>query len=70
MNAIQNLVQIMKRGGNPMQQMQQMAAKDPQISQLLRMINGKTPAQMQTMALNMAKERGFKIEDIIRQLGL
>ena len=34
------------------------------------MMNGKSPAQLEQMARNMAKERGTTIEDVARSLGI
>ncbi|MFR5024750.1 MAG: hypothetical protein ACLTC3_00405 [Evtepia gabavorous] len=47
-----------------------MAGQNPQVAQALKMIQGKNPQQLKTMAENMAKERGVSINDIARQLGI
>ena len=57
-NPLMMLVQTMRGGG------------DPQVAQALKMIQGKNPQQLKTMAENMAKERGVSINDIARQLGI
>lgn len=64
------LVQTMRGGGDPMQLLQKMAGQNPQAAQALKMIQGKNPQQLKTMAENMAKERGVSINDIARQLGI
>lgn len=69
-NQLLNLVQLARSGRNPMGALNQMAAQNPMLAQAMRMMNGKTPAQLKQMAQNMAKERGMNIEDIVRQLGL
>jgi transposase-like protein len=43
---------------------------NPQVRQVMQMMNGKTPEQLRQMANNMAAERGTTVEDIARQLGI
>lgn len=69
-NPIMMLVQAMQRGGNPMTLMQQMAGQNPQIARAMQLMQGKSPQQLQTMAQNMAKERGIDINQMLRQLGI
>ena len=69
-NPIMTLVQAMNSGRNPMQLIQQMAGQNPQISQAYRLMQGKSPQQLQTMAQNMARERGIDINQMIRELGI
>ena len=64
------LVQAMQRGGNPMALLQQMAGRDPQVSQFMQMLQGKSPQQLQNMAQNVAQERGIDINQILRDLGI
>lgn len=69
-NPIQNVVQMLNMGRNPMSMLQQMARTDPQMAQFMQMVNGKSQEQLQQMASNMAKEQGISINDVIRQLGI
>ena len=69
-NPLMMLVQTMRGGGDPMQLLQKMAGQNPQVAQALKMIQGKNPQQLKTMAENMAKERGVSINDIARQLSI
>ena len=69
-NPLMMLIQAMNSGGNPMQLIQQMAGQNPQIAQAFQLMQGKNPQQLQTMAQNMAKERGIDINRMIRDLGL
>lgn len=59
-----------RRGGNPVQLMQQMAGSSPQVAQALQIINGKSPQQLQQIATNMARERGLDVSQIMQGLGL
>lgn len=63
------LVNAAKNGGNPVQMLQQMAGQDPQVRQVMQMIQGKNPQQLRQMAENMARERGTNVEAVIKQLG-
>ena len=69
-NLLAAMMQMMRRGGNPMYLLQQMAAQDPQVSQAMRMIQGKSPQQLRSMAENMAKERGVSLESMANQMGI
>ena len=69
-NLLAAMMQIMRSGGNPMYLLQQMAAQDPQVSQAMRMIQGKSPQQLRSMAENMAKERGVSLEGMANQMGI
>ena len=69
-NPVMALVQAMQQGQTPMALMQAMAQQKPQAAQVLRMMQGKNPQQLQQMAQNMAKERGVDINQMLRQLGI
>lgn len=69
MNVMQ-LIRSMQSGGNPMQMLIGMAKDDPQIGQVLGMVNGKTPAEMQRMVYDIAGQRGVDVNQLARQLGI
>lgn len=69
-NPLAQMMGLLKAGKNPNAILQTMAMNDPQVRQVMQMINGKTPAQLEKMARNMAKERGTTIEDIARSMGI
>ena len=48
----------------------QLLARNPQAQMAMRMLGGKSPAQLEQMARNMAKERGMIIEQVMQQLGI
>lgn len=64
------MLQMMMSGMSPMQYLQQMAGRNPQIAQAINLIQGKTPEQLRQIADNMAKQRGTSVEEIARQYGL
>ena len=69
-NPLMMLLNIARNGGNPMAAMQQMAQSNPQMRQAMQMIQGKSPAELQQMAQNMAKERGIDLNEFLRQMGI
>lgn len=58
------------KSGNLAPVMQQLSAHNPQIQQAMGMLQGKDAQQLQQMAQNMAAERGIKMEDVAKSLGL
>lgn len=69
-NPIQMLMAAVKSGGNPAALIQQMAQNNPQMAQAAKMIQGKSPAELQQMAVNMCRERGTTPEEVMRRLGI
>ena len=69
-NPLNILLSAARGGVNTNALMQQMAASNPQVNQIVRLMQGKTPAELEQMARNMARERGTTIEDIARGLGI
>ena len=69
-NPVFALVQAMQQGRNPMALMQSMARQNPQVAQALQMMQGKSPQQLQSMAQNMARERGIDLNQMLRDLGI
>ena len=69
-NPIFQLANIARNGGNAIQMLQRMAAQNPQAAQVINMIQGKTPQQLQQIATNMAQEIGTTPQEIARSLGL
>lgn len=67
---LQLIITAAMNGGNPMNIVQQMAGTNPRMAQAARMIGGKSPQQLQQMALNMCRERGTSPEAVLRQLGM
>lgn len=70
MYSMAQLMQLMRRGGDPRQMLQQMAGNDPRAAQAFQMLNGKSPAELRAMAENMCRERGTTPEAVMRQLGI
>lgn len=69
-NPVFMLMNVMRNGGNPQTLLQQMAQNNPQMGSFLKMIDGKNPQQLKTMAENMCKERGVTPQQLAQQLGI
>lgn len=69
-NPLQLLVTALQRGADPAQMIAQMARNNPQMAQASRMISGKSPQQLQQIAMNMCRECGTTPEAVLRQLGI
>lgn len=64
------LMRAAQSGGNPMQIIGQMAGNNPQMRQGMQLIEGKTPAQLEQYAKNMAQAQGRDINQILNSLGI
>lgn len=69
-NPVAMLAMAMRKGQNPMQVIQSLAMRDPQAAQFMRMVQGKTPAQLKQMADNVAANNGTTVDEVARRLGL
>ena len=69
-NPVAQLMNVIRTGGDPQALLNSMASRDPQIKQAVQMMSGKTSAQLQQMAQNMARERGISLNDVMRQFGI
>lgn len=69
-NPMQLIMTAVQRGADPARLVEQMARNNPQMAQAARMISGKSPQQLQQMALNMCRERGTTPEAVLKSLGI
>lgn len=69
-NPIALLMNAAKSGVNTNALFQQLAANNPQVNQVYQLMRSKSPAELEQIARNMARERGTTIEDIARSLGI
>lgn len=67
---IPRMMSIVRSGGDPIAFLTNAAPKNAQAAQALQILRGKSPAELQKIAQNMASERGTTIPDIMKQLGL
>ena len=69
-NPLLMATQMLSAGRDPTAVLRQAAMSDPRMAQAMRMMNGKSPQEIQQIALNMARERGIDINALARQLGV
>lgn len=69
-NPLALLINAARSGGDPMRMLHSMAAQNPQAAQALKMIQGKSPAELQKMAENIAANNGTTVQEVARRLGL
>lgn len=73
-NMIQSIIQMASGGGNPMNLISQFLGgqngQDPKAIQARRMIQGKSPAELEQTARNLAREAGTTPEEILSGLGI
>lgn len=71
---IQNIIRLAVSGGNPMHLISQFLggqnAQDPKAIQAQRMIQGKSPAELEQTARNLAREARTTPEEILSGLGI
>ena len=64
------LVRMMRSSRNPMQILMNASAQNPQLKQVMRAVNGKTPKEMRQMANDLAQQCGVNLDQVARQMGL
>lgn len=66
----QQFAMAVMASSNPMQLLAQAAQSNPQVAQVMRLRQGKTPEEFRAFVENMAKERGTTLEQVIAGMGL
>ena len=69
-NPFMMALQMAQAGKNPMNFLQSIAGQNAPLAQALKLINGKTPDQLRTVAVNMAKQRGIDLEKMAQSMGI
>ena len=69
-NPMMLAVEQMKRGMNPNAVLSQIARNNPQVTQMIKILNGKNEAELRQFAQNLAKERGIDIDNLMRSMGI
>lgn len=70
MNPMMMALQMARGGQNPMAMLENLAGQNPQMAQAMRLIQGKSPEQLRSVASNMAKERGIDLDQMAQGMGL
>ena len=69
-NPMAQIMKMMQGGQNPAAILDMLSGVSQQVRQVKDIMRGKSPAELEQMARNMARERGTTIEDIARSLGI
>lgn len=69
-NPMFQIMNVMRSGGNPAALLNQLAGQNPQVRQAMQMMRGKSPAELQQMAQNMARERNLDLNQLLQQFGM
>lgn len=70
---LNNPLQIMgmlRNSNNPMGLMQQMFGNNPQFAQVMQIVKGKSPQQLEQYARNLAKGQNIDLSQLANQFGL
>jgi hypothetical protein len=70
MNNPMQLMMMIRNSNNPMGMIQQMFGNNPQYSQIMSMIQGKSPQQIEQYVRNLYQSQGQDINQIASQFGL
>lgn len=69
MNPFQ-LLQMMKNSNNPMSIIQQLSNNNPQMQELMKVIEGKSPQELEQYARNIAQSKGINLSKFLNQFGI
>jgi hypothetical protein len=70
MNNPLQLMMMIRSSNNPMGMIQQMFGNNPQYQQIMSMVQGKSPQQMEQYVRNLYQSQGQDINQIASQFGL
>jgi len=70
MNNPLQLIGMLQNANNPMALMQQMLGSNPQFQQVMQIVQGKSPAQLEQYVRNLAKGQKINISQLANQFGL
>ena len=70
MNNPLQLIGMLQNANNPMALMQQMLGSNPQCQQVMQIVQGKSPAQLEQYVRNLAKGQNINISQLANQFGL
>ena len=68
-NILQTLIGAAMRGADPVKTLEGIVGNDRRMGAVMGLIRGKNPAQLETTARNMARERGLDLDAMIRSMG-
>lgn len=70
LNNPMQLIGMLQNSQNPMLMLQQMMGNHPQYKQIMQVIQGKNPQQLEQYTRNLAKNQGVDLNQLAGQFGL
>ncbi len=70
LNNPMQLIGMLQNSQNPMMMIQQIFGSNPQYKQIMQVIQGKNPQQLEQYARNLAKNQGIDLNQLAGQFGL
>ena len=70
MNNPLQIIGMLQNSSNPMAMIQQLFSQHPQYSQIMGMVQGKTPQEIESYVRNLYQSQGKDINQIASQFGL
>lgn len=69
-NPFAMLVQLAQSGGNPTAMLNRMVQQNPQMGQVIQMMQGKSQRELAQIAQSIAAQKGVDINALCRNLGI
>ena len=69
-NPMIKMFQMLQQSQNPMGMMQNMFGKNPQFQHVMKMVQGKSPKELEQYVRNVAKTQNFDLDKFFSQFGL
>lgn len=69
MNPLQ-MFNMLSQAKNPMDLLQQMSSRNPQMKRVFEVVNGKSPQELRQYVENTAKTQGVDLAQLAQKLGL
>lgn len=70
MNNPMQLFQMLRGAQNPMQMMMSMLGSNPQFNQIMQIVQGKSPQELEQYVRNAYQSNGQDINQVLKQFGL
>lgn len=70
MNNPMQLFQMLRGAQNPMQMMMSMFGSNPQFNQVMQIVQGKSPQELEQYVRNAYQSNGQDINQVLKQFGL
>lgn len=69
-NPLIQIVSKLRQSQNPMDMMSQLFSHNPKFQKVMEMTKGKSPQEIQELAINTAQTQGVDINKILNQFGM